>query len=270
MRFPKADHFMAVLAATLFLISTARCGRPKAPPPAPAEESVVTEEPAPPPEPARIDTGALAGRVVLAAKPPPNPRIRMTSDPACRRAHGQHSVVQEIVAVDDRGGLRNVFVYLSSGPALRRSYPPPADPVVLDQTGCLFRPRVFGLQVGQALRAVNSDPTLHNVHAFSSAGNGFNTAQPVQGMESEFRLKSPEVMMKIKCDVHPWMVAYAGVLPHPFFTVSDEHGRFRIPGVPPGRYQVTAWHEYYGVQTASAYVEPGQTAEVTFTYPSAQ
>jgi hypothetical protein len=66
------------------------------------------------------------------------------------------------------------------------------------------------------------------------------------------------------------MAAHVGVLPHPFFAVSDATGAFRIAGLPPGTYTLEAWHEVLGTRTAEVTVGPSQaqTTAITFTTPA--
>jgi hypothetical protein len=141
-----------------------------------------------------------------------------------------------------------------------------ADPVTLDQRGCLYTPRVLGMQVGQTLQIKNSDPLLHNVHSLSTRGNVFNVSQPQAGMVYKLALKQPDVIMRIKCDVHSWMTAYIAVEPHPYFAVSGEGGTFRISGVPAGRYSIRTWHERYGQLTQPVTVKAGQTSTIELGY----
>jgi hypothetical protein len=61
------------------------------------------------------------------------------------------------------------------------------------------------------------------------------------------------------------MSAYVHVFSHPFFAVSDAGGAFRIEGLPPGEYEIKAWHEKLGVQTQRLTAGPG-TAAATFTF----
>jgi hypothetical protein len=79
-------------------------------------------------------------------------------------------------------------------------------------------------------------------------------------------LKNPDVIMRIKCDVHSWMTAYLGVEPHPYFATSGDHGAFRIAGVPAGRYAIRTWHERYGQLTQPVIVKAGQTTTVEISY----
>lgn len=203
---------------------------------------------------AQPTVGAIEGRVRLDGPAPPNPIIRMGADPKCAKLTAGQRRRQELVVRSGDGGLANVFVYLAgSFPAAS----PPTTPVVIDQRGCLYVPRVAGVRVGQLVRFHNSDPTVHNVHSLSTAGNEFNTSQPRAGIAFEFRPTHPEVMLRVKCDIHSWMTLYLGVLDHPYFAVTDETGRFRIEGVPTGSYTLQAWHEYYGTVTATVDVSAG-------------
>jgi len=120
--------------------------------------------------------------------------------------------------------------------------------------------------VNQPFDIINSDATLHNINAKPTANTSFNIAQPVKGMKTTKKFTKPEIMVKFKCNVHPWMSAYAGVLDHPFFGVSDEQGAVTIAGLPAGTYTLEAWHETFGTQTQSVSVGDGETTSVEFTF----
>jgi len=218
---------------------------------------------APAPLPAQgAGTGTITGRVRLTAPAPANSVIRMGADPRCSRATRGQRLTQEVVLRSADGGLANAFVHLRGQfPAA----PVAAEPVTIDQRNCLFVPRVVGARVGQTLRITNSDATAHNLHSVSK-GNGFNTSQPKQGMVYTFQLKTDEVMMRIRCDIHSWMTTYVGVTPHPYFAVSGADGAFTIARVPAGRHTVQVWHEQYGVLSRTADVKAGGTATIEFSY----
>jgi plastocyanin len=189
--------------------------------------------------------------------------IRMNSDPFC--AMEATSTQTEYYVVGDDGGLGNVFIYVKEG-LEGRAFPPVTETVVLDQNGCRYSPHVFGIRVGQTLQVLNSDQTLHNIHATPSANTEFNTGQPIEGMIYDTSFDTPEVMVPFKCDVHGWMNAYVGVVDHPYFVVTGNDGKFDISNLPPGDYVVEAWHETMGVQTQDVTVGEGATAELNFTY----
>jgi hypothetical protein len=211
--------------------------------------------------------GTIKGHVQLLGKLPGNPVIRMGMDPMCAKLNAGKLTVQETVMVTRDGSLANTFV------SLQGSFPPapvPAESVTIDQQGCIYRPRVVGVRVGQPLQIRNSDDLLHNLHALSARGNSFNISEPKAGMVQQFRLKDEEVMLRIKCDVHSWMTAYVGVVAHPYFSVSGTDGSFEIANVPPGTYTIRAWHERYGPLTQSVRVQPGGTATVNFAYTGSE
>ena len=125
------------------------------------------------------------------------------------------------------------------------------------------------MRVGQPLEIVNSDPTLHNIHAMPKANAEFNNGQPIQGMKTTHTFTAKEVMVPFKCDVHGWMNAYVGVLDHPYFAVTDKDGKFELKGLPPGTYTIEAWHEKLGTQTQSVTIGAKETKDVTFTFKAA-
>ncbi len=182
----------------------------------------------------------------------------------CTGFHEGKPPRKESVVTNKNGTLRNVFVYVKNAP--KGDYAVPSSPVVLHQKGCLYSPHVLGIQVGQALEIRNDDPTAHNVHFVPKKNKEYNKSQPKIGLVNTLIFKRPEVMVPVKCDVHPWMSAYVGVLKHPFFSVSDDEGAFEIKGLPAGKYTIEAWHEKYGKKTMEVEVAVDETKTVEFTY----
>ncbi|MGE3842373.1 MAG: carboxypeptidase regulatory-like domain-containing protein, partial [Vicinamibacterales bacterium] len=136
-------------------------------------------------------------------------------------------------------------------------------------TGCRYVPHVFGVQVGQTVRIANKDATLHNVHARPKANLQFNFGQPAAVPPATRVFDQPEVMVPFRCDLHSWMNAYAGVVAHPFFAVTDEAGRFQIKGLPDGTYTIGAWHEQLGIQTQSITVDGDAPVTLDLRFKSA-
>ena len=211
---------------------------------------------------AAAEGGTIKGRITFTGKEPGNRVIRMGVDPMCAAANAGKRPVNEVYLVGDNNTLGNVFVKLEGS---FPETPVPSQPVELDQSACFYRPRVVGARVGQALRIKNNDNLLHNVHSESTKNNEFNFAQPVKGMQRDVTLKNEE-MLRIGCDVHRWMIAWVGVVSHPYFAVSDANGTFTLANVPAGRRTITAWHEALGTLTKVVDVKAGQTATVDFIY----
>jgi plastocyanin len=216
---------------------------------------------------AQSATGTIRGRILLAGPPPPNPPIRMGADPACSALNGGSRPAQEFVVVDAAGGLANVFVHLQG---TFPSTPVPATAVRLEQKGCVYRPHVIGLRVGQTLQVANDDPTIHNMHGLSGRGNEFNASRPAGTPPFEVTLKAEEMMLRVTCDIHSWMNIFVGVVNHPYFAVSGTDGTFEIRGVPAGPHPIQAWHERYGPLNATVEVTAGATATVDFTYTGSE
>jgi hypothetical protein len=151
---------------------------------------------------------------------------------------GLHPDTLQLVKAQD-GKLEDAFVYVKEG-LPKGSYPAPAEPVTFDQRGCEFSPRVFGVMAGQPIAIGNDDKFMHNVKSPE-----FNQGFPF-GVKKTVQLNESAVMSIIKCDVHPWMRAYAGVMEHPYFAVTKADGAFEIKGLVDGEYTVAAWHEKLG------------------------
>lgn len=229
------------------------------------DTTTVAKESAPPPTAApAAGSGSVTG-VINYSNGDPDAVIKMDADPVCSGLHSDAVETETVVA--DAGKLANVFVYVKEG--VSGSYPAPGEAHVLNQEGCVYSPHVSGVMTGQKLVIRNSDPTLHNVHALPKNNEEFNQGQPFQGMELEKEFTSEEVMVRFKCDVHPWMGAYMAVLDHPFFSVSGADGSFEIDGLPAGDYVLEAWHETLGTQTQSVSVAADGAVAVTFDFASA-
>jgi hypothetical protein len=219
--------------------------------------------PRPPTEIDRSTTGTISGTVTFEGAPPTMKTLTLTGDPQCAAQHAEAVTAGDALVRD--GHVQNAFVYIKEGLG-ERIFAVPDTPVVIDQKGCLYEPHVAGVQTCQPLEFLNSDPVLHNVHGTPHRQAPWNIGLPVRGSSRTLRLDTPEVMVDVRCDVHPWMHAYIGVLDHPYFAVTGADGRFTLTGVPPGEYVVAVWHERFGTRETRVTVGPRETKEVSFAY----
>jgi plastocyanin len=212
----------------------------------------------------KVDTataGTVTGVVMLEGMPPANEPIKMNADPVClKEVKGPQT--QETFLVNN-GNLANVFVYVKDGLG-NYVFDTPTETARLDQKGCRYVPHVFGVRVNQPVEILNSDPTLHNIHAMPKANQEFNNGQPIQGMKMTHTFTAKEVMVPFKCDVHGWMNAYVGVLDHPYFAVTGTDGKFELKSLPPGTYTIEAWHEKLGATTQSVTIAEKETKDLMF------
>ncbi|RJP36080.1 MAG: hypothetical protein C4547_08085 [Phycisphaerales bacterium] len=186
--------------------------------------------------------------------------VKMEADPACVAANQGKKVGSEDVIVNKSDNtLQNVMIYIKNAPKGEA----PKEGAVMDQKGCMYSPHVLTLTVGQTMTVRNSDETLHNIHGLPQQNPEFNFGQPRAGMTKDLTFERPEIF-KVKCDVHPWMGAYIGVFEHPFHTVSDKEGAYKIDNLPAGEYEVVAWHEVYGESTQKVSVKDGGPTELNF------
>lgn len=229
------------------------------------EEETTTAAAAPAAAPAAAVAGSatVTGKVAFEGTAPSMGKLKLDADAFCKAAHTA-PVYSEEVVVNANNTLQWVLVYVKEGAT--GSFPAPTTPVVIDQRGCQYHPHVFGIQAGQPLKIVNSDETLHNIHALPKKNPEFNIGQPFKGMETVKKFDVPEVGLHFKCDVHKWMGAYAGVLNHPFYAVTNDQGTFELKNLPAGNYVIEAWHEKYGAQTQSVSVSGSESKTVDFSF----
>ncbi|MBI3880116.1 MAG: carboxypeptidase regulatory-like domain-containing protein [Verrucomicrobia bacterium] len=262
-----------------YLISSAPRATAPTPPPAPTQPPAESAPVTPPvTAPKQADFAGLAatqpgspaspqifGRVILRGTPPPEKPLPLDSN--CGKLNANAALTTRFYVTSADAGLADVFIHITSGIEGRSYANVPVPAPLIDQRGCQFYPQVIGVVAGTPLIVRNSDPLLHNVHFTPTVeGNGeLNQAHLPRGPDKQFVWNQPEVFLRLKCDVHPWMFAYIGVESHPFFAVSDANGEFRIATLPPpGRYVIEAYHRKAGKVTQPIEVRAGEPLRVDF------
>ena len=210
------------------------------------------------------NAGSISGTVQFTGEKPVMKTIDMSATMACERTHSTPRKSEEVV-VNQNGTLKNVFIWVKSG-VPEKAWPAPATTVKLDQAGCMYKPHMLGVMVNQPIQFTNSDPTNHNIHPLPRVNLEWNESQPPNAGEKVKRFTRPEIMIPVKCNIHPWMRAWIGVVNHPFFAVTGDDGSYKIPGLPPGTYTLEAWHEKYGTKDVEVTVAPKADKAVPFEY----
>ncbi len=228
------------LLILVFVLALVGCGKKaEEPESGPAKESPAAPTPI---DPATV--GEVTGKISFAGTPPKPQRINMDQDPACeQKNHGP--VYAEDGQVNPNGTLPNAFVYVKAG-AEKYVFAPTATPAVLDQNGCMYKPHVLGIMAGQILQIVSSDDTTHNIHPMPQNNREWNMSQLPGAAPLLQKFMHPEVTIPIKCNQHPWMRAWLGVVANPFFAVTGSDGTYALQGLPPGDYTIGVWTATFG------------------------
>jgi plastocyanin len=230
--------------------------------------SKTSEQPAQPPPPKAVVGPATAGNIIgtvrLEGEPPDFRPIDMSAEPACVKANPK-PVIPPIVVTGEHGALANVAVYIKSGLG-RYKYDVPTAPVVLNQKGCMYEPRVLALRVGQPLEVHNEDPTVHNINVRARDNHSWNRSEEPGEAPFTETFAHPELDVPVSCNVHPWMRAYLYIFDNPYFAVTTKSGDFELKGLPPGTYTIEAHQEYYGVQDQTLTLGPKETKHIEFVF----
>jgi plastocyanin len=220
-----------------------------------------------PPATAVVDpatAGSITGTARLDGEPPKFRPIDMSAEPECAKTNPT-PVIPPIVVTGEHGALADVAVYIKSGLG-RYKFDVPQTPVVLNQKGCMYEPRVLTLQVGQPLQVRNDDPTVHNIHVMASMNHSWNRSEEPGDPPFTETFSHPELGVPVTCNVHPWMRAYLFVFDNPYYAVTTKNGDFELKGLPPGTYMIEARQEYYGVQDQTVTLGPKETKSVDFVF----
>lgn len=221
----------------------------------------------PPPPTATVDpatAGDIVGTVRLEGDPPDFHSIDMSAEPECVKVNSK-PVVPPIVVTGEHGALANVAVYVKSGLG-RYKYDVPTTPVVLNQKGCMYEPRVLALRVGQPLEVHNEDPTVHNINVRARDNHSWNRSEEPGEPPFTEMFDHPELDVPISCNVHPWMRAYLFIFDNPYYDVTPKTGEFELKGLPPGTYTIEARQEFYGVQDQTVTLGSKETKKVAFVF----
>lgn len=267
------NRSLLLLVVCVFALSFVGCGEKSQP--SPKQEVATASEDTPSAKSVSVEkktvdpakTGSLMGRISFDGVAPTPKPISIKGNPECAMLHPGGTVASEELLVKD-GAIQNAFIYIKQG-LEGYEFAAPKEPVTVSNKECVYLPHVVGVQVGQPVEYRNEDATLHNVHAFPKINKGFNLGLPFANMKQTKTFTEQEIMVPLKCDVHPWMLGYVGVVRHPYFAVTGPDGSFDIKNIPAGEYEVEVWHEKLGAQSLKIKIEPQASETLNFTFKQA-
>jgi len=212
-------------------------------------------------------SATISGKVTWKGKVPKLRPINMEKEPVCMKKYGGKKPVSEALVIGSGNTMGNVYVKVTSGLPAGKKYDVPKAPVIINQEGCSYKPHIAGVMKRQKILFRNSDGILHNVHALPKKNRPFNISMPATMKESKpKKFKKTEDMFVIKCDVHPWMKSYVAVTNHPYYAVTKVDGKFNIPNLPAGTYELEAWHEKAGTRKGKLTVGDSDTKTWNVTF----
>ena len=210
-------------------------------------------------------TGAtIVGRVIFRGTVPPPQVIPVTRN---QETCGASQTIQPMIVDPASGGVKDTVVslVLHDGSVRPATDQPSTIPTVTNRA-CAFHPRVGMAKTGDILETRNEDPVMHNTHIYADNRTFLNVALVAGGKPVQKKVRSPG-LMKVTCDAHPFMHGFVMVIDHDFVATTDVLGRFSIAGVPPGKHEISLWHETLGALTKQVTVPPQGQLSVTFQYP---
>jgi hypothetical protein len=209
-------------------------------------------------------SGEIEGKITYEGTLPKSKQLSMVNEPTCAKQYTT-TVFPENVVAGPNNSLSNVVVYIS---AAGQEGPAPAQPAMLKQRGCRYIPHVLAIETNQEIWVQNEDSVTHTVHPMARINNELNRSQPPGTPPLVIKYDKPEII-RVKCELHPWMRGVFVVLKSSHHSVSDEGGRFSLPDLPPGKYTVKAWHEQFGEQSQVVSIGGGETKELNFVFKAA-
>lgn len=213
--------------------------------------------------------GIFKGIARFKGTPPKPDQILISKD---QHHCGEGFVVPDPVTIGADGGLSDVVVAIKEV-AEGKPWPAAERAPKIVQAKCKFLPFVQVAPKGAELTIVNEDPLLHNIHAYELIGRArrtmFNIAQPSAGQvdKNPLRMRRGHVV-EIDCDAHNWMSAWIYTADHPYLTTVDAKAAYAIEDVPPGSYELIAWHPVLGQVSKSVEIAAGKTVPVDFEFTS--
>jgi hypothetical protein len=190
------------------------------------------------------DGGTITGTVKWEGPMPHLASFLINKDPQICDPDSKKVRELERLIVSPDGGVKNTVVFLQNVTE-GKAFDLPETRRFLDQKTCRYEPHILLVPQNAELQMKSSDATLHTIHMDGAAT--YNLPFPFTDKVISRQMSTPGVV-NLRCNGgHVWMNAEMIVAPHPYYTVTDANGKFTLTDVPPGQYEIVAWHEGWGV-----------------------
>ena len=216
--------------------------------------------------------GTLSGSVTMKGKvPDPRffPLIASPNIEYCTRiSNGRgHRILFDFTVSKSRG-LKDTVIKLTGVPK-GKPFTTGVQKVVMDR--CHTPNYTIGVRNGETLLVENTDPIIHEVvtYEFTNRGVDQRSHRPVNAHTSQIRsafVKRGTEEFLLKCNLHPFLQTRGLMVDNPYYAITDEEGRFSIKDIPPGTYEVVAWHPFIPNQVGTITIEPGQQSKLDFEF----
>lgn len=205
------------------------------------------------------ETGSVEYMANFDGEQPERARHDASGNPEC----GVDTVMGQEIVVNDNQSLRDAILAVQNGPS---GLDAPAEDVVIDQKNCRYQPHVNTVKAGQTVTITDKDPNMHNVRASRpESGEQLFNETTFEGDELEKTFDEPG-LVKLECDIHPWMESWVYVTEHGRAAVTGEDGKATLEDLPTGDYDLEVWHEEFDAKSHSATVEQDQTVSLEDTF----
>jgi tetratricopeptide (TPR) repeat protein len=216
--------------------------------------------------------GSLTG-VASIIGPIPNPRVfHLVHSPNiefCGRiSDGKgHRIVYDF-EVGKRGELKNTLIAIK-GITKGKPFPEEVQKFKIDR--CRSDKYVIGINNGEEILVENTDPIIHEIATYEIRSPHIDQKSNRSVLPKSSQIRSAFIDHRateftIKCNLHPFLQTRGFMVDNPYYTITDENGVFNIPDVPPGTYEVIAWHPLIPTLSGTITIKENETSELNFEF----